>query len=201
LPPPPSPPRFHPSRTEPSCLSFVVTGELVRRRAMLACTGHGPVGVHRAGGRRARAGDAHAAGDGRGGAACVPRARQARRAQVRPAMQNMRIGGLARGDWKWSLNEEQIPNSRVVRVALGTCYHRVEGNRRASRNGRVSDLPPPEIPNVTIRNFVTAVCLACARCSEWRLIGNTCDGWLVVFPSLSRGCWCGGCCGGTVRRA
>jgi hypothetical protein len=32
----------------------------------------------------------------------------------------------------------------------GTGYHRVEGNRRAPRNGPVSD-PPPEIPIVTIR--------------------------------------------------
>jgi hypothetical protein len=38
------------------------------------------------------------------------------------------------------------PNLRDLRVALGTGYHRVEGNRRASRNGRVSDLPPG-IPN------------------------------------------------------
>jgi hypothetical protein len=35
-------------------------------------------------------------------------------------------------------------------------YHRVEGNQRASRNGRVSDRPP-EIPNLTIRNFLIAV--------------------------------------------
>jgi hypothetical protein len=42
------------------------------------------------------------------------------------------------------LNEGPIPNTRVERVALGTGYTRVEGNRRASRNGRVSN-PPPEI--------------------------------------------------------
>jgi hypothetical protein len=64
--------------------------------------------------------------------------------------------GLARGDRERSLNEGQIPNVRVVRVALGTGYHRVEGNRRASRNGRVSDLPP-ETATVTIRNFCVAV--------------------------------------------
>jgi hypothetical protein len=40
------------------------------------------------------------------------------------------------------LNEGQIPNTRVVRVTPGTGYHRVEGNRRASRNGLVCDLPP-----------------------------------------------------------
>ena len=57
---------------------------------------------------------------------------------------------------KWSLNDGQIPNPNVVRVAPGTGYHRAEGNRRASRNGPVSDLPP-EIPNVPIRSFVVAV--------------------------------------------
>jgi hypothetical protein len=35
---------------------------------------------------------------------------------------------------------------------VSTGYNHDEGNRRASRNGRVSDLPP-EIPTVTIRNF------------------------------------------------
>jgi hypothetical protein len=44
---------------------------------------------------------------------------------------------------KWPLNEGQSPSPNVVRVVPGTGYHRVEGNRRASRNGRVSD-PPPE---------------------------------------------------------
>jgi hypothetical protein len=39
--------------------------------------------------------------------------------------------GLARRDREWSLNEGQIPNPNVVRVAPGTGYHRVEGNRRA----------------------------------------------------------------------
>jgi hypothetical protein len=61
---------------------------------------------------------------------------------------------LPRGDRKWSLNDGQIPNTRVVRVALGTGYDRVQRNRRASRNVRVSDLPP-EIPTVTV------------RCSAW----------------------------------
>jgi hypothetical protein len=51
---------------------------------------------------------------------------------------------------------EQIPNFRGVRVALGTGYNPAKGNRRAWRNGRVSDLPP-EIPNVTIRNFSISV--------------------------------------------
>jgi hypothetical protein len=70
------------------------------------------------------------------------------------ANRNARV--CARGDIKWSLNDGQIPNSRGVRVALGTGYDRVEGNRRASRNGRVSDLSP-EIPHVTIRDFFIAV--------------------------------------------
>jgi hypothetical protein len=51
----------------------------------------------------------------------------------------------------------QIPNFRGVRVHVSTGYHRVEGNRRASRNGLVSDLPP-EITNVSIGNFCIAVC-------------------------------------------
>jgi hypothetical protein len=49
------------------------------------------------------------------------------------------------GAREWSLNDGQISNTRVVRVALDTGYNPREGNRRASRNGRVSDLPP-EIP-------------------------------------------------------
>jgi hypothetical protein len=59
-------------------------------------------------------------------------------------MQQLRIVtlGLARGDRKWSLDEGKIPNSNVVRIALGTGYHRVEGNRRESRIGPVSDLQP-----------------------------------------------------------
>jgi hypothetical protein len=46
------------------------------------------------------------------------------------------------GDSERSLNDGQIPIPDVIRVALGTGYHRVEGSRRASRNGPVSDLPP-----------------------------------------------------------
>ena len=51
------------------------------------------------------------------------------------------------------------PNTRVVRAALGTGYNRVEGNRRASRNGRVSS-SPTRILKVTIRNFFIAACRA-----------------------------------------
>jgi hypothetical protein len=53
-----------------------------------------------------------------------------------------KLGGLARRDRKWSLNDGQIANPNASRVALGTGYHRVKGNRRASRNGPVSDLHP-----------------------------------------------------------
>jgi hypothetical protein len=42
---------------------------------------------------------------------------------------------------KRSLNDGQIPTFRGVRVALGTGYNRVEGIRRASRNGLVSSSP------------------------------------------------------------
>jgi hypothetical protein len=57
------------------------------------------------------------------------------------------------GQQKWSSNEGQIPNTRGVRVHVSTGYHRVEGNRRASRNGRVSDLPPE-----TLRSVLTSSC-------------------------------------------
>jgi hypothetical protein len=60
------------------------------------------------------------------------------------AMNKLRIVtlGLARGDRKWSLNEEQIPHFRGVRVHVSTSYNSREGNRRASRNGRVSSSHP-----------------------------------------------------------
>jgi hypothetical protein len=48
-----------------------------------------------------------------------------------------RDSGLARRDRKWSLNDGQSPNFRGVRVHVSTGYNRAEGNRRASRNGRV----------------------------------------------------------------
>jgi hypothetical protein len=52
-------------------------------------------------------------------------------------MKQLRIVTLAIGTARQnlSLNDGQIPNPNVVRVALGTGYHRVELNRRASRNG------------------------------------------------------------------
>jgi serine/threonine protein kinase len=52
--------------------------------------------------------------------------------------------GLARRDRKWPLNDGQIPNPNVDRVDPGTVYYRVEGDRRASRNGPVSDISHPK---------------------------------------------------------
>ena len=62
--------------------------------------------------------------------------------------------GTARRDRECSLNDGQVPNRNAVRVAFSTWYHRVEGNRRASRNGPVSDLPPR---TCAIRNCCIAV--------------------------------------------
>jgi hypothetical protein len=56
------------------------------------------------------------------------------------------------GQQKWSLNDGRSPNFRGVRVAPGTGYNREVENRRASRNGPVSE-HPPEIPYVSIRRF------------------------------------------------
>jgi hypothetical protein len=80
-----------------------------------------------------------------------------------PAPSQLRFTGFGTARQKMALNDGQIPNPNVVRVAPGSRYHRVEGNRRASRNGPVSD-PPPEIPNVTIRAFHR--CREAARCSQ-----------------------------------
>jgi hypothetical protein len=52
--------------------------------------------------------------------------------------------GPRRNTWRVAtgrLNEGRAPNCRGVRVHVSTGYSRVEGNRRASRNGRVSDIP------------------------------------------------------------
>jgi hypothetical protein len=51
------------------------------------------------------------------------------------AMEKLRIVTLlARRNRKWSLNDGRIPSPNVVRVAPVSGYHRVEENRRASRN-------------------------------------------------------------------
>ena len=54
------------------------------------------------------------------------------------------------------MNDAQSPNFRGVRVALGTGDNPVKGkgNWRASRNGRVRDLPP-ENPNNNDRTFAS----------------------------------------------
>jgi hypothetical protein len=49
------------------------------------------------------------------------------------------------------MDKSQTPTSYAQPSVRG--HNRVAGNRRAWRNGRVSDLPP-EIPTVTIRNCV-----------------------------------------------
>jgi hypothetical protein len=61
---------------------------------------------------------------------------------------------------------DKSQNFRGVRVHVSTGYNRVKRNRRASRKGLVSALPP-EIPNVTIRNFCIAVMNGRGRLSEW----------------------------------
>jgi hypothetical protein len=65
-------------------------------------------------------------------------------AEVHTAMKELRVvaAGFGTG-WhrKWPSNEGQIPNFRAVREHASTGYNRVEGNRRASRNGRVTSSP------------------------------------------------------------
>jgi hypothetical protein len=103
---------------------------------------------------------------------CIAHAHaQKNKGHGRAATQKSRITVGHGGDRNWSLNDGQIPNFHVVRVHVSTGYNRVEGNRRTSRNGRVSD-PPPEIPTVTIRNFLIAVGRAsrvceCTQEAEW----------------------------------
>jgi hypothetical protein len=55
-----------------------------------------------------------------------------------------RTRGFGTGHRNWPLNEGQIPHPRAVRVHVRTGYTRIEGNQRASRNGRVSPLPYPQ---------------------------------------------------------
>jgi hypothetical protein len=78
------------------------------------------------------------------------------------------------------LNDRRIPNPNGVRVVpdqilsrtgAGTGYNPVEANRRASRNGRVSDLPP-EIPNAPIRNFFASRYVTC----RWPSVAAQCSG-------------------------
>jgi hypothetical protein len=46
---------------------------------------------------------------------------------------------------EWPLHKGKLPISRGVRVHVSAGYNRVEGNRRASRNGLVGDFPPKSI--------------------------------------------------------
>jgi hypothetical protein len=64
-----------------------------------------------------------------------------------------RNGRVWRGGREWSLNDRQIPNPNVVRVALRYEVPSCRGKPAGIAYGPVSD-PPPEIPLVTIRNFV-----------------------------------------------
>jgi hypothetical protein len=104
--------------------------------------------------------------------------------------------GLARGDRKCSLNEGRIPHFRGVRVHVGTGYNRVEGNRRASRNGHAIFHPKPL---VAIRNFFVAVRpppsarasgarlrgeAAAAQVAETALKLSSCYHWLVAGSLL-----------------
>jgi hypothetical protein len=73
------------------------------------------------------------------------------------AVANRNVRGLTRGDRKRPLNDGQTPNVRVVRVHVGTGYNRGEGNRRASRSGRVSDLSHPKPPTLRFATLFIAV--------------------------------------------
>jgi hypothetical protein len=61
--------------------------------------------------------------------------------------------GFGAGRQKMVLERETNPK-RSRRVHVSTRYNRVEGNRRASRNGLVSDLPP-ENPHLDSQLFVS----------------------------------------------
>jgi hypothetical protein len=76
------------------------------------------------------------------------------------------------------------PNYRGVRVHVSTGYNRGEGNRRASRNRGVSDLPP-EIPHVTIRNFCIAVSHAANTGGAQRALSVTQRALSVTQRALS----------------
>jgi hypothetical protein len=97
--------------------------------------------------------------------ACIPEAcvmDMARSAPPYSAMQKLPTVTLRvwHGATEMALERGTNPKPNVVRLHVSTGYNRVEGNRRASRNGRVSDLPP-ELPNVTIRDFFH-------RCTPWK---------------------------------
>jgi hypothetical protein len=68
------------------------------------------------------------------------------RAHKKAANRNANVwhGATENGPW---MMDGPIPNPNVVRVAPGTGNHRVEGNRRASRNGLVAISHPQSLPS------------------------------------------------------
>jgi hypothetical protein len=80
--------------------------------------------------------------------------------------------------------------SRRTCTYVSTGYNLDEGNRRASRNGLVSHLPP-EIPTVTIRNFCAARLCAFAREITANLTPHCCGGGATQeshgYPSMRPG--------------
>ena len=64
---------------------------------------------------------------------------------------------LARRDREWPLNDGQIPNPNVVRGALGSRYHRVDGNL-GGRHERPSERSPTR--NLYGKRFAVLFCIA-----------------------------------------
>ena len=79
----------------------------------------------------------------------------------RKSCESLSASGVARGERDWPLNEGQLPDFRVARAP-----NRVDGNRRASRNGRASDLPPERRRSVSMRDISR-------RCTSVRCCGRT----------------------------
>jgi hypothetical protein len=79
------------------------------------------------------------------------------------------VGFGTRRDRKRPLNDGQIPNPNGVRVASGAGYHRVEGNRRASRNGPVSDISHPNVTNSRLLRRCTGAGQAAGAAGAGRL--------------------------------
>ena len=84
--------------------------------------------------------------------------------------------GTARRDRECSLNDGQVPNRNAVRVAFSTWYHRVEGNRRASRNGPVSDRPPETLQS----RFATFFAAGGAHAEDTRAASPWLEATVVV---------------------
>ena len=84
---------------------------------------------------------------------------------------------MARGD----LNEGRIPTFRGVRVALGTGCNRVEGHRRAWRNGRVCSSPHPK--SLTLR-FATVSSLLVLTARTPSSVAQAMGGFVLTFMPL-----------------